>query len=985
MAIGTIQDGDVRWLIKDTRSTAIAANPDRNIVGEDGLMSHQDKAKLDKIILNGDIISTYNMPPAGDNLGAVKSGGIFTLRNGVISINHASADGFGDVKIGTNIDVNVGVISVKTTSKTDRGIVQIGDRIDVSNGVISVPEVRMYSGNSAESTNYGPQNSDNGNTYIRIVDGSIASGVQLYGSGFTTVTSSNNKVTISTEYSDMIGAQASAKGRKGLVPEPQANDQDSFLRGNATWYKFKVAHPKQNTRIEYDGNTHTPSWDNYDAAVMDMETVGSNYYSYAGAPASTTLNLVTSATSGKNAGKYVVKFTPKEPYTWIEDNSRNAFYTYWTIEKKPNTINLDRQSASATYLTPVEIYYTTNAYDEYVADKSSISNEEKNRYNTISIKEPELNFTSYPWQDKWRLQYDNIHAYHKTERKIDEDGMPYIEHVRSQRTLAWCLTRNRNSIYWPVITLTSEETTNYKADKKKLSFTINMATRRIEFASVEDQQKTIDSVSKVSILHLVYDYGYHTAATVSNNALECIPLLTYFNRNASVSSNFKGNVAAYDLPGMTNIADGSIYKITAVSGADDQIDYDSNEKELKVGDSVIFAGDQYFSAYTDYDIIYTLPFAEYGIHSIKNNAPSEKQSSVWGNDRAFTYQEEDPYERRRTSTGTYVLIPSISSGSCTIKFALKGKPTIYNIYESNSVTRTATVTIDDTAAKDMAPLANSSSLNYLETILDSGQGRTKYKVGDYISFRFEKDIVLDSGNTIMGTTDHDADDVPIYKAVLIGINHNEGVTVTAPSGSAHTVYSEGIIYGNNDQLAANRQLCGHFCICKDDDNEDMAFDGMKMHNTTNRKGWNYTDLKSWLENTFYNALPANLRNKIKMYRKYTYHSNGSTSPAVGDWYSDGEIWLMSQREIRSNAATNYTYKGEWEACAQYEYYKNGNPQKKVSHDTKNPIFQWTRTHQTNINGMPSYTNANRVILPTQNISAGKNSTPIGGVAPCFVI
>lgn len=55
----------------------------------------------------------------------------------------------------------------------------------------------------------------------------------------------------------MVGATASANGKKGLVPQPNKGQQNSFLRGDGTWASPESITYGEGTKAELDAGTNT--------------------------------------------------------------------------------------------------------------------------------------------------------------------------------------------------------------------------------------------------------------------------------------------------------------------------------------------------------------------------------------------------------------------------------------------------------------------------------------------------------------------------------------------------------------------------------------------------------------------------------------------------------------------------------------------------------------------------------------------------------
>ena len=116
-------------------------------------------------------------------------------------------------------------------------------------------------------------------TYLNIIENDAKSGgIQIKGSGATTVSATNGVLTINSP-STMTGATSSANGTSGLVPAPAKGEETYFLRGDGTWVvptdtntTYKVASGDDNGQIKV-----TPS--SGSAYNVSVKGLGSNAYS----------------------------------------------------------------------------------------------------------------------------------------------------------------------------------------------------------------------------------------------------------------------------------------------------------------------------------------------------------------------------------------------------------------------------------------------------------------------------------------------------------------------------------------------------------------------------------------------------------------------------------------------------------------------------------------------------------------------------------
>ena len=115
----------------------------------------------------------------------------------------------------------------------------------------------------------------------------------------------------------MTGATSIVGGASGMVPAPQAGDENKFLRGDGTWATVSsgspailLSVPMQNGSLTYNGAEQSPSWSNYDSEQF----------------------LIGGTTAATDAGTYTATFTPQGLCTW-KDGTSSAKQVTWTIAK----------------------------------------------------------------------------------------------------------------------------------------------------------------------------------------------------------------------------------------------------------------------------------------------------------------------------------------------------------------------------------------------------------------------------------------------------------------------------------------------------------------------------------------------------------------------------------------------------------------------------------------------------------------------------
>lgn len=247
------------------------------------------------------------------------------------------------------------------------------------------------------------------------------------------------------------------------------------------------------------------------------------------------------------------------------------------------------------------------------------------------------------------------------------------------------------------------------------------------------------------------------------------------------------------------------------------------------------------------------------------------------------------------STGTI----SVNSSDVSICTATVNKKNV-TISAVTRGTSNITVTVDEsnnflTVSKKLPVDINHWAINMLEgrtlkqlqTLIKNGHAPSLFQKGDYFDITFPSQIDLDNGYSIPANS--------TWRVVCIGIDHNSDI--------------EGY----------NRL---HFAICKSTDNVYTAFYFKNLDNVENaRRGWKDTTMREWLNNTFYNALPTDLKNVISPCTKFTDNTGQGASDVSVTPLSD-KIWLLSEAEVVSGTV----YANPYEAAKQeqYEFFKNGN-------------------------------------------------------------
>lgn len=252
-----------------------------------------------------------------------------------------------------------------------------------------------------------------------------------------------------------------------------------------------------------------------------------------------------------------------------------------------------------------------------------------------------------------------------------------------------------------------------------------------------------------------------------------------------------------------------------------------------------------------------------------------------------------------SSENSAVCAASIDNKNITISANSRGTANVVvSLDESNnfvSITKTILVSTSNTTVNLLA----NRTLAQLQTLIRNGQAPYYLNEGDYFDSTFPSAIQLEDNFVI------DANST--YRAVCIGINHNPTI--------------EGY----------NRV---HFAIIKDTDNKNIFFGGKSVHTANNNgykgTGWQDTYLRTWLNDTFYNALPSNLKAVISPCTKYTDNVHNTTSdrdPCAESQVTatSDKIWLLAPYEVYGDYEQWTLYNPyEKNKQAPYNYFLNGN-------------------------------------------------------------
>lgn len=262
-------------------------------------------------------------------------------------------------------------------------------------------------------------------------------------------------------------------------------------------------------------------------------------------------------------------------------------------------------------------------------------------------------------------------------------------------------------------------------------------------------------------------------------------------------------------------------------------------------------------------------------------------------------------------------------------------------------------------------LLNKFSWSEICSLIQNGSFSQYFGAGDY------KEIVLN-----LDTTYFSEAVVGTYRAVVIGINHNSEYEGT-----------------NRVHFCIGQKAVSVSILSSSTYVADTCFKLRKMNSTdTNEGGWAGSELRSFLNGAFYDALPSDLKAVITPSIKYTDNVGNSSNLEGNVTVTEDKIFLFSEFEVYGNR----TYANEYEQTkqARYQYYIDGKSRKR-------DLWKQTPQAQYNISGgtpwwlrSPSYSsssdfcnvnNNKNLIQDAGNSVTTSSSSADLGVAPCFVI
>lgn len=200
-----------------------------------------------------------------------------------------------------------------------------------------------------------------------------------------------------------------------------------------------------------------------------------------------------------------------------------------------------------------------------------------------------------------------------------------------------------------------------------------------------------------------------------------------------------------------------------------------------------------------------------------------------------------------------------------------------------------------------------------------------------------------------------------YQFTIIGFEHDDLVTQSSggKTKALLTLQQDRILYKNTTDSTYSSSY------------PSQADGGGQMNTvSTNVGGWKECPRRAWCNNTYFNALPAAIRNLVKTVSKLS--SKGNQQTAIDA--TDDNVFLLSEHEIFGAKTHSVGNEGN-----QYDYYKTAaNRYKMPSYSSYSSAYWWERS--------PYLSSATSFCFVYRNGGAGyDDATNAIGLAPAFCI
>ena len=711
--------------------------------------------------------------------------------------------------------------------------------------------------------------------------------------------------------------------------------------------RAEVAIPVQKGNLIYTGVSQNPVWTGYDVGKM----------------------FLSGETTGLNAGSYAATFTPTSNYQW-PDGSVTAKTVSWMIGRS-TVSTVPVQSDSLTY-TGSEQHPAWNGYDE---KKYSISGQTSgtNAGTYTAIFTPTSN---YQWSEgdingrnaQWSIGRATIPKVPSQNGVLSYTGSvqtpKWNDYNQNQLTIGGIWTAIEEGSY----TATFTPTANYQwADgsitarnvvwkisgkvisnipSPKSNLTYNGSSQAMTWNDYDSSQLIIGGIQSAT------DAGTYTATFTpqkgyvwsdgTRNAREVqwtiqkmevsVPsqrgTLTY-NGNTQYPSWDNYNMSQLTISGNQSGIDAGTYEAVFAPKSNYKF---ADGAEAEIVPWRINKAPGRISCEPD-----RLTFSK--INETKHltvaiSANGLRYSVI---DNKVAYQgdySKDP-------AGRYIVpIKSRNRGNTTL---------VLNANEDTNYTQ-ATMEIPITV-NVADPILGNNTPEKIQEVARSGQAANIWSVGDTVPIHI--DFTMNT-TSINGT----------YYAVIIGVDHNSSV-----EGSNTIHFQIGKDASGNDIAFVDSQYAGN------------AFDAAEfyMHDDTTLgyMGWKDCHIRKTICPAFFTAFPLEWQKVITDCTKYSDNVGGKHDDVASITSTQDKIWLLSEFEIFGKCI--YSNNAEQNYQKQYDYYKNGNSQKRYKHNSSNETAcnWWTRSVY--------YGARHFCSVRTDGSATSSSRMQTCGIAPAFII
>ena len=347
------------WILLNKINTVVSTTENG---GHPGLMTAEDKAKLETIAWSA---NNYILPKATDkNLGGVKSSltGTITGRDYNVQVNSdgtmkvnvpwtdttyslptASSSKEGGVKLGAD-KVN-SLETPNPTSSADRYYPIQTDKDDKL--VVNVPwtdnhnTAYLRAGNDTSISN---EATNNGDTYLKIVDGgSKSSSLKISGTGGTEVKSDvEGNITISSQSFNPLNISSTNKdpSKKYTVKGAGNNaNQNNYLRGDGSWGPVTASMGSMTASI--NNGTYDPSKSNSFSGTLKV--------TYNGSPIQFALLRDNNFKVSDSNGSLLIDGVSIKPNTSLDGNSIALIVPIGNLSLKPQILHF-KSTSTVTFM-----------------------------------------------------------------------------------------------------------------------------------------------------------------------------------------------------------------------------------------------------------------------------------------------------------------------------------------------------------------------------------------------------------------------------------------------------------------------------------------------------------------------------------------------------------------------------------------------------------------------------------------------------------